>query len=175
MLLPLDLPSSTTLERPPPELISKICGFQNTFLPEVPEAAQLVQRFSQSHVLWRLCTVLQLVRELESAENKEAVSYPLPEVLSWSRGKSPKLVQDESLAGAFIRFTIDARGIKSIERISDPPQRPAAGIPSPSRVFLVQSVEKLSTCRIEFEVCGPAFTPPTPFPGSSFLDTKDSS
>ncbi|KAM0258087.1 hypothetical protein ACHAQJ_003992 [Trichoderma viride] len=146
----LQFPSSTTLEMPLPEIISKICGFGNIFLPEV---ARLIQSHSQSHVLWRFCAVLQLVRELESAETKEAVIYPLPKVLSWSRGKLPQLIQDESLAGSFIRFTIDPRGIRSIERISHVPTSITAGeMAASSRVFVVEPVERLSAAEIELQL-----------------------
>lgn len=146
----LNFMSSTTLERPPPEMISEMCGFQDVFLPEI---AQLIQSHSKSHDLWRYCSVLKLVRDLELAEPLETATYPLPKVLSWSRGELPVLVQDGDLAGPFIQLTIDARGIKSIERIPQVAASTAGEIPSSSFVFAVEPVDELLDAKIEFEVC----------------------
>lgn len=148
---PLKFPSSTTLEMPPTDIVSKICGFRKNFLPEV---TRIIQSHSKKHILWRLCSVLHLVRELDSVETDETVVYPLPQVLSWSRGSLVQLVDDPNTAGHFIRLTIDSRGIKSIERISETPANNTAGeIPNPSFMFVVEAVEKLSGVTVEFEVC----------------------
>lgn len=146
---PLRFPSSTTLAFPQPEIISQLCGFQKIFLPEV---VRLIQSHSKSHIVWRYCSAIQLAQELGSAKAEAAVIYDVPKVLSWSRGCAPKLVQDESLAGSFIRFTIDHRGIKSIDRFSDVPASTVGEIPVSSCVFAVEPVEKLSNDRLEFEV-----------------------
>lgn len=149
----LNFMSSTTLERPSLEMISEMCGFRDVFLPEV---AQLIQSHSQSHCLWRYCSVLKLVQDLELAETLETAMYPLSQVQSWSRGEDPELVQDEHLAGPFIKLKIDARGVKSIERISKIPTNTGSEIPAPSFAFAVEPVEKLSDAKIEFEVRKPA-------------------
>ncbi|PTB45506.1 hypothetical protein M441DRAFT_131140 [Trichoderma asperellum CBS 433.97] len=141
--------SSTTLESPPPETISEICGFRDVFLPEV---ALLIQSHSRSHILWRYCSVLKLVRDLELAESLETATYPLRKVLSWSRGELPKLVQDKNLAGPFILLTLDARGVKSIERIPEVPTTTGTEIPTPSFLFALATVERLSGAKIEFEL-----------------------
>ncbi|OPB38363.1 hypothetical protein A0O28_0014680 [Trichoderma guizhouense] len=146
---PLRFPSSTTLAFPQPEIISQLCGFQKIFLPEV---VRLIQSHSKSHIVWRYCSAIQLAQELGSAKAEAAVIYDVPKVLSWSRGCAPKLVQDESLAGSFIRFTIDHRGIKSIDRFSDVPASTVGEIPVSSCVFAVEPVEKLSNDRLEFEL-----------------------
>lgn len=130
-------------------MISEICGFRDVFLPEV---AQLIQSHSQSHCLWRYCSVLKLVQDLELAESLGTATYPLSKVLSWSRGENPRLVQDGHLAGPFIELRIDARGIKSIERMSKIPANTGGEVPASSFVFAVEPVEKLSDAKIEFEV-----------------------
>ncbi|PON29443.1 hypothetical protein TGAM01_v201692 [Trichoderma gamsii] len=130
-------------------MISEICGFRDVFLPEV---AQLIQSHSQSHCLWRYCSVLKLVQDLELAESLGTATYPLSKVLSWSRGENPRLVQDGHLAGPFIELRIDARGIKSIERMSKIPANTGGEVPASSFVFAVEPVEKLSDAKIEFEL-----------------------
>lgn len=145
---PLKFPSSTTLVFPQPEIISQLCGFQNTFLPEV---AQLIQSYSKLNIVWRYCSAIQLAQELGSAKAGAAV-IDVAKVLSWSRGSPPKLVQDERLAGSFMRFTIDHRGIKSIDRFSRIPFSTAGEIPASSCVFAVEPIEELSDDKLEFEV-----------------------
>lgn len=152
----LNFMSSVTLERPPPEMISEICGFRDVFLPEV---AQLIQSHSERHCLWRYCSVLKLVQDLELAESLETATYPLSQVLSWSRGEDPRLVQDEHVARPFIELRIDARGIKSIERISNIPTNTGSEIPASSFVFAIEPVEKLSDAKMEFEVRKPVSIP----------------
>ncbi|KAJ4864924.1 hypothetical protein T069G_01454 [Trichoderma breve] len=146
---PLRFSSSTTLAFPHPEIISNLCGFQKVFLPEV---ARLIQNHSKLHMVWRYCSAIQLAQELGSAKAEAAVIYDVPKVLSWSRGCAPKLVQDESLAGSFIRFTIDHRGIKSIDRFSDVPASTVGEMPASSCVFAVEPIEKLSNDKLEFEL-----------------------
>lgn len=146
--------SSTTLERPPPEIISEICGFRRVFLPEV---ARLIQSHSQSHRLWRYCSVLKLVQDLELAESLETATYPLSKVLSWSRGENPKLVQDGHVTGSFIELKIDARGVKSVERISKVAISTGSEMPASSFVFAVEPVEKISDAKMEFEACKTSF------------------
>lgn len=146
---PLKFPSSITLALPQSEMISRICGFQKIFLPEM---IRLIQSHSKLHIIWRYCSAIQLAQELGSAKAEAAVVYEVPKVLSWSRGSLLELVQDERLAGSFIRFTIDHRGIRSIDRISDTPASTAGEMPASSCVFAVESVERLSDAKIEFEV-----------------------
>ncbi|KAK4080346.1 hypothetical protein Trihar35433_1451 [Trichoderma harzianum] len=148
-MAPLKFPSSTTLAFPQPEIISKLCGFQKIFLPEV---VRLIQSYSKLHVIWRYCSAIQLAQELGSAKAEAAVIYDVPKILSWSRGSPPKVVQDKSLAGSFIRFTIDHRGIKSIDRFSDVPASTAGEIRASSCVFAVEPIEKLSDDKLKFEV-----------------------
>ncbi|KAL6898637.1 hypothetical protein GGI43DRAFT_428333 [Trichoderma evansii] len=150
-MIPLKFMNSTALESPPPEVISEVFGFQDVFLPEI---IYLIQSFSKSHILWRLCSVLRLVRDLELAETLETVTYSLPKVLSWSRAEPLKLVlaQDANLAGPLIKFTVDSRGIKSIERISTVPANAGSEMPTPSSVFAIERVEKLLDAKIEFEL-----------------------
>ncbi|KAL7922289.1 hypothetical protein ACQKWADRAFT_84373 [Trichoderma austrokoningii] len=147
----LNFMSSTALERPPPEMISEMCGFRRLFLPEV---AQLIQHHSQSHHLWRFCSVLKLLQDLESAESLESATYPLAKVLSWSRGEEPILVQDgqEHLAGPFVELQIDGRGVMSIERISKVATNTDGEMPASSFVFAVEPVEKLGDAKMEFEL-----------------------
>ncbi|PKK41124.1 hypothetical protein CI102_14443 [Trichoderma harzianum] len=134
---PLKFPSSTTLAFPQPEIISKLCGFQKIFLPEV---VRLIQSYSKLHIIWRYCSAIQLAQELGSAKAEAAVIYDVPKILSWSRGSPPKVVQDKSLAGSFIRFTIDHRASTAGE------------IRASSCVFAVEPIEKLSDDKLKFEL-----------------------
>ncbi|KAL7938023.1 hypothetical protein V8C35DRAFT_290610 [Trichoderma chlorosporum] len=144
----LKFPSSTTLALPPPGVFSKFCGFQREFLPEV---IRLIQSHSKSHIIWRYCSAIQLARELKSAD-EPLRSYQVPKVLSWSRDSPLKLVQDEDDAGSYIRFTIDHRGIRSIDRFSNTLPQEGGEIPSPTCVFVVEPIEKLSDAKLVFEL-----------------------
>ncbi|UKZ60298.1 uncharacterized protein TrAtP1_001578 [Trichoderma atroviride] len=148
-MVPHRFMSSATLERCPPEVISEICGFGRVFLPEV---ALLIQSHSREHILWRFCSILQLLRDLELAETLETATYPLPKVLSWSRGEAPKLVQDQSLAGPWITLTIDARGIKSIQRISELSRITGSELPPPSFVYAIEPIESLQHAKMDIEL-----------------------
>lgn len=133
------------------ESISSAAGFDKTLLPEV---ANLVGGHLQpNHPLLRFCKVIQLARYLSLAELRDAVTYPLCEVLSWSRGTCPILVEQGQTIDRRVRLTIDSRGIQSIERLSDSSEESTAmGSSLSSRAYVVESAEHLSGVGIEFQV-----------------------
>ncbi|KAL6910158.1 hypothetical protein GGI43DRAFT_389463 [Trichoderma evansii] len=135
----------------PTEIISSAAGFHKTFLPEV---ASVIGGYLQlDHPLLRFCKVLQLAQHLSSAESGSAVTYPLCEVLSWSRGTSPILIEQGQTVDPRVRLTIDSRGIKIIERVSDSSrERTSIGLPIPSRAYIIESVERLAGVSIEYQL-----------------------
>lgn len=153
-MAPLKLPSYSALMDPSPSLISKLCGFKREFLPEI---ASIIQSYSQSSILWRFDAVLQLAEELNFAktneeEKEEAATCSLSQVLCWSRGSSPKFVQDE-FVDPFVCLIIDSRGIKSINRISALSASTAAYVSVYPNVLIIEPVETITSTEIEFKVC----------------------
>lgn len=139
----------------PTDMISSAAGFQRTLLPEV--AGLIGSHLQSNHILLRFCKVIQLARYLSLAEPGKAVTYPLCEVLSWSRGTSPILAKQGQIIDRRMRLTIDSRGIKSIERVSDSPDgENVTGSSRSSHAYIVEPVERLSGVGIEFQVSLPS-------------------
>lgn len=135
----------------PTEIISSAAGFHGMLLPEL--AGMVGGHLQVEHPLLRFCKVLQLAKYLSSSEFDNAAVYPLCEVLSWSRGTSPVLVEQGQAADPILRLTIDSRGIKSIDRVSDNSQESnSIGLSLPSHAYIVGSVEQLSEIDMEFWV-----------------------
>lgn len=133
----------------PTEILSSAAGFPKSFLPDV--AGLIGGHLELTHPLLRFCKVIQLAQYLSVAEPGNAVTHPLCDVLSWSRGASPILVEQGQAVNPWIRLTIDSRGIKSIERISDQLEKSTAiGLSLYSHVYIVEPVEKLSGVDVEF-------------------------
>lgn len=135
----------------PTEILSSAAGFSKSLLPDM---AGLIGGYLQlSHPLLRFCKVMQLAQYLRLAESGNAVTHPLCEVLSWSRGASPILVEQGQAVNPLMRLTIDSRGIKSIERLSEKLEQSATmGLSLYSHAYIVESVEQLSGVGVEFLV-----------------------
>lgn len=135
----------------PIEIISSAAGFHKTLLPDV---ADLISDHLQlDHPLLRFCKVLQLAQYLSFAEFGNAVVHPLCEVLSWSRGTCPILVEQGQAVNPRVRLTLDSRGIKSIERVSDDLEESTLiDLSLSSHAYIVESAEQLSGVGIEFQV-----------------------
>ncbi|KAK1245515.1 hypothetical protein MKX08_005144 [Trichoderma sp. CBMAI-0020] len=135
----------------PPEIISGAAGFDKTLLPEV---ADLIGSHLQlHHPLLRFCKVKQLAQYLSLTDFDDAVIHPLCEVLSWSRGTRPVLVEQGQAVNPRMRLTIDSRGIKGIERVSDSAEESTViGLSLPSHAYIVESVQQLSGVGIQFQL-----------------------
>lgn len=135
----------------PTEILSSAAGFLESLLPDM---ADLIGGYLElTHPLLRFCKVIQLAQYLSVAEFGNAVTHPLCEVLSWSRGASPILIQQGQAVNPWVRLTIDSRGIKSIESLSDKLEKSTViGLSLYSHAYIVESVEKLSGVDVEFLV-----------------------
>lgn len=135
----------------PTEILSSAAGFPKSLLPDM--AGLIGGHLELAHPLLRFCKVIQLAQYLSVAEYGNAVTHPLCEVLSWSRGASPILIEQGQVVNPWIRLTIDSRGIKSIERLSDQLEKSTAiGLSLYSHAYIVESVEQLSGVDVEFLV-----------------------
>jgi hypothetical protein len=149
-MAPLKLPSHSALTDPSPSLISKLCGFEKEFLPEI---ATLIQNYSQSSILWRLDATLQLAEELSLAKaDEEVIICSLSEVRCWSRNESPKFVHEE-IVEPFVCLIIDSQGIKSISRISQFSAALAIQTSIHPSVLVLEPAEATKSINIEFKVC----------------------
>lgn len=134
----------------PPNMIRKLCGFRKAFPPEI---AKMIQSHSPSSLVWRLCSTLEFMEELDSAKMHEAVTCSLSKVLRWSRGSLPKFLGNKQTVGPYVRLIIDSRGIHSIERISGFSANKAIRASSHPCVFITELAEAMATIEVEFQVC----------------------
>ncbi|PNP52070.1 hypothetical protein THARTR1_07279 [Trichoderma harzianum] len=71
---------------------------------------------TSSHIVARFCSVLQLAAEMDSAPTVPSIC-PLSEVLLWTRGQYHTVQKDIGNELPFVRFTLDSRGVKKLERV----------------------------------------------------------
>ncbi|KAL7958826.1 hypothetical protein V8C34DRAFT_313826 [Trichoderma compactum] len=117
---------------PPPNMIRKLCGFRKAFPPEI---ARMIQSHSPSSLVWRLCSTLEFMEELDSAKVHEAVTCSLSKTV-----------------GPYVRLIMDYRGINSIERISEFSANKAIHAPSHPHVFITEPAEAMKTIEVEFQL-----------------------
>ncbi|KAL7796906.1 hypothetical protein V8C43DRAFT_329315 [Trichoderma afarasin] len=144
---PLELPSYSALTNPSPHIIRDLCGFQKTFPPEI---VKMIQSHSPSSAIWRFCSTLQLMEELDSSKRHEVITCSLSEVLRWSRGSVPEFVESQQTVGPYVCLVIDSRGIESIERISEDSANDAFHVSRHPRVFMVELAETTKTIQVKF-------------------------
>jgi len=119
-------------------------------LAHVPlEIVFLIQDYSASSILWAYSSTVDLANQMsEALPQEELVSYPLQEVLAWERGGSPLLTARPQRSTT--RLTIDARGIKAIERFATSP--PYCYRPADNLVFVVVKDDRLADALMHFKV-----------------------
>ncbi|KAF5000543.1 hypothetical protein FGRMN_1710 [Fusarium graminum] len=86
------------------------------------ELIHMIQAYSESATFWRYILALSLAGELSNLQSdvvSPITSMPLCNVLAWTRGDSNASLSME--CPAFVRMTLDCRGIRKIERL---PERP---------------------------------------------------
>ncbi|KAK5992233.1 hypothetical protein PT974_05634 [Cladobotryum mycophilum] len=124
-------------------------GFQDRLPPEIWEK---IKGFVPSHVLWRYGSVMQLAREVNEAPLDEAVTYPLYEVESWTRGGQPTISMRENMHFSAMRLTFDFRGIKRIDRVPVEAMMKVDGFEnSRDQAFVTQWAEHISQVKVNFK------------------------
>lgn len=90
-----------------------------------PEIVQMIRAQSADSLLWRYSVVLDRARYVASHVLPEGpLSVPLTEIAAWERGGASPLDASAATSAAhlpIIRLTIDARGLRSIERLPSKP------------------------------------------------------
>ena len=119
-----------------------------------PELIEMVRGHSESGTFWRYISAMSFGRELSktpigTAASSLATSIPLGDILGWTRGREPTLVQspDRSLV---VRLTIDYRGIRQVERL--PRRPPYQQFRSDSMAFAIQDEDQLRDIIVQFKV-----------------------
>lgn len=86
------------------------------------EIASMVYEYSESATFWRLASALDLAAQFSAAGERGITTHALRRVASWERGQAPVLSREQHQF-PIIRLTIDALGIKSVERLpgDEPP------------------------------------------------------
>lgn len=84
-----------------------------------PEIILMIHSYSESATFWRLVAALDIAAVFKVTPTDElTATYALRRIAFWERGQAPDVPADKGLP-PFIRFTIDAFGIKRIERLPD--------------------------------------------------------
>ncbi|UPK99219.1 hypothetical protein LCI18_010154 [Fusarium solani-melongenae] len=82
------------------------------------EIIMIIQSYSSHSILWRLYTTLSIAKQAsnENGSPQDLKKFPIGEVSAWERGKEP-ILANNSPQDPIIRLTLDAYGIKEVERL----------------------------------------------------------
>lgn len=123
------------------------------FVRMPPEITQIIRDHSQSSLFWRLTAALDLAARFDDTPMSRLSSIPVRQVAEWERGCAP--VQSHALTHLpIIRLTVDARGIRKLERLP-------AGEPrymsrkSDNAVFIIEDEGRFDGVAALFKVTRP--------------------
>lgn len=82
------------------------------------EIALIIQSYSFDSILWRLYTTLSVAKQASSGNGsfQDLKTFRIGEISAWERGEEPILAND-SPQDPIIRLTLDAYGIRKVERL----------------------------------------------------------
>lgn len=86
------------------------------------EVLDMIREFSADSVFWRYNTVLDFSRGLSSLPSTPRQVMPLDRVRAWQRGELPITEKEGDPHLPVMRLTIDVKGIRKIERLSEHPR-----------------------------------------------------
>lgn len=115
-----------------------------------PEIRDIIQELSEPCHLLRYVGVLESAWRLSACPSEELSSLPLSQVSSWARGSPPELVGENTVPLPVIRCTIDALGLKRIERLAARPDFEAKRYDS--MVFIVEAEDLFYDAAVQFKV-----------------------
>ncbi|OAA63514.1 hypothetical protein SPI_03677 [Niveomyces insectorum RCEF 264] len=115
-----------------------------------PEIVQMIRLQSATSLLWRYSMVLDLAHRLSSCTaSDELLSMPLRRVASWERGGRPVTSAPCSPPPVVVRLTIDACGLRAVERL---PSRPSPrSWRSDSHAFVVVDESQIQGATVHFK------------------------
>ncbi|KAI1873757.1 uncharacterized protein JN550_003026 [Neoarthrinium moseri] len=107
-----------------------------------PELVQMVRDHSKPATFWRYISVLSFSRELAAASSDRSLptSIPLQNFAAWARGREAVLLEPPG-EPPVIRLTIDAHGIKEVERL--PRRRSYHPWRSDKMVYMIEEASSL--------------------------------
>ena len=125
-------------------------GIPLTRLP--PELVHLIRERSPDAKFWRYCSAADLGLQLSRVGHAMVRSIPLATLPGWERG-SPLTTTNHTLMSATL-FSIDARGISRVERISADPASKAScqARPSDGIVYIIIKPEDVQHTTVYFQV-----------------------
>lgn len=82
------------------------------------EIVLIIQSYSSDSILWRLYTTLSVAKQASNGNGspQDLKIFRIGEVSAWERGKEP-ILANNSPQDPIIRLTLDAYGIKEVERL----------------------------------------------------------
>ena len=119
-----------------------------------PELIEMIRDYSESATFWRHISALSFGIELsttpaQTASPSLATSIPLCDILAWTRGQEPTLVQPPDRSPV-IRLTIDYRGIRQVERL--PRKSQYQQFRSDNMAFAIEDEDQLKDIIVQFKV-----------------------
>ncbi|KAL1893289.1 hypothetical protein Sste5346_006465 [Sporothrix stenoceras] len=93
-----------------------ITGIFHRLLKLPAELVEMIREDSAESLIWRYAAVLDRCQPL-AGEDNQLTSMPLTDIAAWERG-SPAQVSDNTADNPILRLMIDARGLRSIERLA---------------------------------------------------------
>ncbi|KAI5467578.1 hypothetical protein BGZ63DRAFT_449696 [Mariannaea sp. PMI_226] len=115
------------------------------------EISQMIWNQTPTISLWRYSSVLQLAAALSETNQIGQILAYLGDVFSWQRGSAP--VIERCSAKPIVRLTIDAQGLRKIERLSEMPK--VGKFRSENMVYIVRPIPDLAGVLVTFRVTRP--------------------
>ncbi|RFU25896.1 hypothetical protein B7463_g10443, partial [Scytalidium lignicola] len=96
------------------------CGIRNVGrLPT--EIVEMIRLHSTAGLMWRYMSVLSLAKNLLVSQPQDLVQLPLIDMANWERGG--ELCTEIRFRSSVMRISVDALGIKKIERFKEHPKK----------------------------------------------------
>ncbi|KAF7551194.1 hypothetical protein G7046_g7786 [Stylonectria norvegica] len=127
-------------------VVANVCGLPS--LVSLPlEIAAMIHRYSETHMIWRFASVLELLDRPDAAQDDDMSQIPVHRIRAWQRGGLPTIGScDEK---PIVRLVIDSHGLKQIERLSKMPA--ASSQRSESLAWIVETDASLKGLTVNFK------------------------
>ncbi len=117
-----------------------------------PELVHLIRDHSQHAIFWRYCLATDLGLELSKVRHAMVESMPLAMLPGWERGSLLTKTNHSLMSAALL--SVDARGIRGVERISADPASMASqqGRPSDRVAYIIIEPKDVEHTAVHFQV-----------------------
>ena len=168
---PLHLDKNYALDRGVLERLARIIGFPQ--LTRCPiEVLDLIRRCDPSCLFWRAAETLTLAASCSRLPRQPVLTLPLPDVSSWERNGMLSRVENHNASPSDkVLITIDAAGIREIQRLPAQPSSCLSRRRSDHLAFILTDVSKLGEVNARLKSGLLSLFPPQNFWNLPILDT----